>query len=140
MADHERNTNKRLRQVLQCMSGLGMTLKCENCMFAQSSVKFLGHVSSRSRIRPDPDKVSAIVQAPAPTNVSDVRHFLGIVNQLSKFSPNVAHPNHEGTPGEGENVGVGRPPAECLHQSRGGSHDQSGPHTIRPQPEDHHLH
>ena len=39
---------------------------------------------------PDPAKVSAILQVPEPTNIGDVRRFLGMVNQLSKFSPNVA--------------------------------------------------
>ncbi|ETX01927.1 MAG: hypothetical protein ETSY2_36450 [Candidatus Entotheonella gemina] len=80
----------RLRQVLQRLSDLGMTLNSEKCLFAQSSVKFLGHVIDSQGIRPDPNKVSAIEHFSRPTNVSDVRCFLGIVNQLSKFSSNLA--------------------------------------------------
>lgn len=80
----------RLREVLQRLSDLGMTLNSEKCLFAQSSVKFLGHVIDSQGIRPDPNKVSAIEHFSRPTNVSDVRRFLGMVNQLSKFSPNLA--------------------------------------------------
>ena len=35
-------------------------------------------------------KVKAVQKVPAPKNVSDVRRFLGMVNQLGKFSPNLA--------------------------------------------------
>jgi hypothetical protein len=57
--------NERRRQVLQRLSDLGMTLNSEKCMFAQSSVKFLGHVIDGSGIKPDPDKVKPL----QPTSV-----------------------------------------------------------------------
>ena len=82
--------DKRLKLVLQRLSELGMTLNSRKCMFSQSSVKFLGHVIDSQGIRPDPSKVSAIEHFSTPTNVSDVRRFLGMINQLSKFSPNLA--------------------------------------------------
>ena len=82
--------DERLRLVLQRLSKLGMTLSSEKCTFAQSSVEFLGHVIDSQGIRPDPNKISAIVRFATPGNVSDVRRFLGMVNQLSKFSPNLA--------------------------------------------------
>ena len=41
-------------------------------------------------VRPDPDKVAAVQGVPTPTCVSDVRRFLGMVNQLNKFTPNLA--------------------------------------------------
>ena len=39
---------------------------------------------------PDDDKVKAIRNMKAPTNITEVRRFLGMLNQLSKFSPNLA--------------------------------------------------
>ena len=82
--------DQRLEAVLQRLMGLGLTLNAEKCTFAQTSVKFLGHVLDSQGIRPDPDKVEAVVQFATPTSVGDVRRFLGMVNQLSKFSPNLA--------------------------------------------------
>ena len=41
-------------------------------------------------IQPDPDKASAIRKMKAPNNVSDLRRFLGMVNQMGKFSPKLA--------------------------------------------------
>ena len=82
--------DERLIKVLQRLEKLGMTLNTEKCHFTQTSVKFLGHVVDSTGIRPDPNKVSAILKVPAPGNVGDVRRFLGMVNQLSKFAPHLA--------------------------------------------------
>ena len=82
--------DKRLRLVLQRLQDLGMTLNSEKCTFAQSSVQFLGHVIDEHGIKADPNKVSAIVRFTTPSNVGDVRRFLGMINQLSKFAPNLA--------------------------------------------------
>ena len=82
--------DERLSKVLQHLQELGMTLNSEKCHFAQTSVKLLGHVVDSSGIKSDPGRVSAILDMPAPGNVGDVRRFLGTVNQLSKFAPNLA--------------------------------------------------
>ena len=44
----------------------------------------------QSGICPDPEKIKAIQSVQPPSNVGDVRRFLGMVNHLSKFSPNLA--------------------------------------------------
>ena len=82
--------DERLRKVLERLTSLGITLNAEKCSFTQSSIKFLGHVIDADGIRPDLDKVTAITQFSKPTCVGDVRQFLGMVNQLSKFSPHLA--------------------------------------------------
>eukprot|EP00731_Ephydatia_muelleri_P034154 Em0049g1a len=82
--------DSRLHEVLRRIQRSGLTLNKEKCFFSLPEVKFLGQVIDSEGIRPDPAKVSAIRQVPEPTNIGDVRRFLGMVNQLSKFSPNVA--------------------------------------------------
>ena len=82
--------DERLIKVLQRLEELGMTLNSEKCQFTQTSMKFLGHVIDSTGIHPDPSKVSAILKVPAPGNVGDIRRFLGMVNQLSKFTPHLA--------------------------------------------------
>jgi hypothetical protein len=53
-------------------------------------VKFVGHIIDADGIRTDPDKIQAIIDMNPPSNISDVRRFLGMVNQLSKFSGGLA--------------------------------------------------
>jgi hypothetical protein len=67
-----------------------MTLNSEKCTFSKSSMKFLGHVIDGDGVRPDPNKVEIIAQFTTPTSVGDVRRFLAMENQLSKFSHNLA--------------------------------------------------
>jgi len=41
-------------------------------------------------IRADPSKVKAVQQIKEPKNISELRRFLGMINQLGKFTPNLA--------------------------------------------------
>lgn len=50
-------------------------------------MKFLGQIVDGKGVRPDPDKIKAMEE---PRTVTEVRRFLGIVNQFSKFSPKIA--------------------------------------------------
>ena len=82
--------DERLSKVLQRLQDAGITLNTEKCHFSQGSVTFLGHLIDGTGIRPDPDKVTAIQKVRKPENVGDVRRFLGMANQLSKFSNHLA--------------------------------------------------
>jgi hypothetical protein len=53
--------------------------------FAQTEIKFFGHIVDKQGIRPDPKKVEAVQTWPGPKNVHDVRSFLGLVNYFRKF-------------------------------------------------------
>ena len=80
----------RLHQTLKKMQAAGLTLNKDKCVFSKTSVKFLGQVIDSDGIRPDPDKIKAILDVQEPHNVSDIRRFVGMVNQLSKFSPRIS--------------------------------------------------
>ena len=82
--------DERLREVLQRLQVAGVTLNSEKCRFSQKSISFLGHTINSHGFQPDPDKVIAIQKVRAPANVGGVRRFLGMVNQMSMFAPNLA--------------------------------------------------
>lgn len=65
-------------------------LNPEKCEFGRERVKFLGHLIDREGIRADPEKTSAILQMQAPINVTELRKFLGMMNQLGKFSARIS--------------------------------------------------
>ena len=62
-----------------------MTLHPEKFKFARNQVPVLG-----DRIHEDPEKVTAITDMAVQSKVSELCQFLGVVNQLSKFSPKLA--------------------------------------------------
>lgn len=80
----------RLCAVFKTLENSGMTLNKDKCMFSCNKVKFLGQVISDEGVSCDPDKVAAILQMPEPTNVPELRRFLGMVNHLTKYTPNLA--------------------------------------------------
>ena len=82
--------DQRLESVLQRLTKAGITLNSGKCEFSKRSVKFLGHVIDEAGIHPDPGKIQAIQKLQAPTNVAELRRFLGMVTYLSKFSPNLS--------------------------------------------------
>ena len=85
-AEHDRHVDL----VLQKFKAARVTFNEAKCQFSQKSVKFLGHLIDSSGVHPDPDKVQAIIDIQPPTNVHEVRRFLGMVQQMGKFSPNLA--------------------------------------------------
>lgn len=80
----------RLHAVLERGKKAGITLNMDKCEFTRHTVKFLGHVISADGVKPDSEKTSAVQEMEAPKNVSELRSFLDMVNQLGRFIPNLA--------------------------------------------------
>ena len=82
--------DSRLLAALQRLEAAGVTLNSAKCEFGKTSIKFLGHLIDQTGIRADPDKTTAIREMEPPTTVPELRRFMGMVNQLGKFTPNLA--------------------------------------------------
>ena len=76
---------ERLEAVLTRLSRAGLKLKPEKCKFFQKSVSFLGHIISDQGIGTDPEKIRAVVEWPVPTNVRQVRSFIGLASYYRRF-------------------------------------------------------
>ena len=81
----------RLLAVLQRIEESGATLNTLKCEFNKTTITFLGHKLDQRGIQADPEKTSAIRELKTPTTVPELRRFMGMVNQLGKFTPNLAH-------------------------------------------------
>ena len=67
-----------------------MQLKLSKCSFLQEKVQFLGHVIDAEGVHPSPEKVQAVVEAPSPSNVTELRSFIGMLQYYGKFLPNLS--------------------------------------------------
>ena len=56
-----------------------------------TSIPFAGYVVSDKGVHPDPHRVESIRKFPTPVDVTGVKSFLGMANQLSFFIPDYAH-------------------------------------------------
>lgn len=76
-----------VEKVLERLSHYNVKLNYAKCQWFINKVTYLGHVISARGIEPNLEKVKAIVEAPAPKNVSQLKALLGMVQYYSKFLP-----------------------------------------------------
>eukprot|EP00794_Sanderia_malayensis_P002412 gene2412-2781_t len=86
MAEHD----ERLRALLKRLSDNGVTLNPTRCKFRQTAVDFLGHNISAAGVRPLSTKVDALLHFRTPGNITELRRFFGMAQQLAKFTPELA--------------------------------------------------
>lgn len=87
-----------LGKVLERLSEAGLRLKVKKCQFLKPSLECLGHRVDKEGFHPVEAKVEAIKNVPAPTNVTELKSFLGMINFYGKFLPNLSstlEPLHE---------------------------------------------
>lgn len=80
----------RLTRALKAPEENGVKLNEEKCVYGVREVKFLGHTLSEAGIAADSDKLEAIRNFREPCASEEVRSFLGLVNYVGKFIPNLA--------------------------------------------------
>eukprot|EP00253_Pinus_taeda_P031651 PITA_31651 len=78
-----------LRQVFLICRKYGISLNPKKSLFGLEEVKLLGHVISKEGIRIDPNRIQAILQVPHPRNIKELQAFLGKINFLRRFIPNL---------------------------------------------------
>ena len=82
--------DKTLRLVLSKLQSAGLKLKLGKCHIGVPSVTDLGCKLDKQGIHPTEDKVKAISEAPAPTNTTQLRAYLGLINFYRRFLPQAA--------------------------------------------------
>ncbi|KAI4890200.1 hypothetical protein NFI96_001996, partial [Prochilodus magdalenae] len=82
--------DQRLDKTLKVIEASGLKLNEHKCKFRQTQVRFLGHVIDKAGSRPDPDKVAGIENFPQPNNITELKRFLGMVNYLAKYVPELS--------------------------------------------------
>lgn len=79
-----------LRQVFLICRKYGISLNPKKSLFGLEEGKLLGHIISKDGIRINLDRIQAILQVPHPRNIKELQAFLGKINFLRIFIPNLA--------------------------------------------------
>ena len=79
---------KNLQEVFDRLEKANLTLKASKCEFAMEEIVYLGHVLSKNGVRPNEAKVEIIKNYPQPTNVKQLRQFLGLSQYYRRFQKN----------------------------------------------------
>lgn len=70
----------KLDKVLEILEQAGFRANVRKCFFVQEELEYLGYYLTRKGIQPQAKKVEAIMRLQPPSNVKQLRHFLGMVN------------------------------------------------------------
>ena len=86
VASHTKEEHlQHLQQLFEILDQNGLVVNRKKCLFGQSSLDFLGHHVDADGIRPQADKVEAILATKPPTSVKELRRFLGMINYYRRF-------------------------------------------------------
>lgn len=80
----------RLENTFKLLRKAKLTLNVQKCYFFQEQIEYLGYEIDRHGIRPGKDKISAVERFPVPSNVHEVRQFIGLASYFRKFIRNFA--------------------------------------------------
>ena len=69
-----------LRMVLEMLREKKLYAKFSKCEFRLDAVSFLGHVVSKDGVMVDPSKIETVKNWVRPTNVSEIRSFVGLAS------------------------------------------------------------
>ena len=80
----------RLHRVLQKAKEYNLKLNPAKCEFRKDSMSFVGHVFTSEGLKPDPEKIRAVESMTEPQNKQELQTFLGFIQYLGKFMPNMS--------------------------------------------------
>lgn len=76
---------QKLEMLLSRLQQYNLKLKLKKYIFFQQQVKYLGQVISSQGVSTDLDKINTVVEWRCPTNVSELRSFLGFATYYCRF-------------------------------------------------------
>ncbi len=80
----------KVREVLERCREHKITLNKKKFQFGLEEINYVGYKVSSDGVRADESKLSAIANFPQPTNLVELRSFMGMVNQFQDFTPCIA--------------------------------------------------
>ncbi|CAI7900983.1 unnamed protein product [Closterium sp. NIES-53] len=93
-----------LNAVFKWLQENRLITKGSKCEFFKQELEFLGDVVSRDGIKINLAKIKTIQEWKSPTNITELQSFLGFVNYVRRFIPNMA--------------GITSPLTDLLHKDR----------------------
>ena len=87
--EDQKTHDERLHAALSRLEKAGAALN-NKCEFNKSEIDFWGHRLNKDGVRPLPERTKVVANMPQPQNVTEVKRFLGMANQLGKFTSQLA--------------------------------------------------
>lgn len=86
----EQEHDLRLQEVLRVLKENNVLLNTEKCLYKVQKVNFLGHELTPEGVRPLNKYIDSVAKFRAPKTVEELQSFLGLINYINKWIPNLA--------------------------------------------------
>ena len=90
LAKLQQQHDKHLLQLLKTASAKGLVFNSRKCQISKPQITFFGTIFSAKGMKPDPIKIQALQDLPTPQTQKQLQSFLGLVNYLQPFLPDIA--------------------------------------------------
>ena len=90
MAEATADHDMKLKALLERCRQRNGKLNKAKLKLTMKQVPFMGHLITVDGLKPDPAKVKAVQEMPKPSNKTELQRFIGFVNYLSKFLPQLS--------------------------------------------------
>lgn len=81
---------QRLRQVLNRLSEYNIQINMDKCEFFKEGIHYCGYYINKNGVHKEKAKIEAIENMRRPTNTTELRAFLGMINYYGRFIQNVS--------------------------------------------------
>lgn len=88
--ENKEQHNKRLKTLLDRVRSINLKLNKDKSKIGLTEIQYIGHILTADGLKPDPSKIRAITDMPQPQDKAALMRFLGMVQYLAKFIPNLS--------------------------------------------------
>lgn len=90
IGEDEKDLENNVCIVLERLKDCGLTVNCEKCEFNLEEIEFLGYKINKEGILPCDRNKEAVLKAPHPKDLGQLRSLLGLISYYRNFIPNMA--------------------------------------------------
>ena len=76
---------ERLKAVFDRLRKSNFKIQLDKCEFLSKEVAYLGHIITPEGVKPNPDKIKAVLKYPIPKTPKEIKAFLGLVGYYRRF-------------------------------------------------------
>lgn len=76
---------EKLRKVFDRLRTTNLKVTLDKCEFFRKEVLYLGHMITKDGLKPNNDKIRAVLDFPIPKTATEIKSFLGLVGYYRKF-------------------------------------------------------